>query len=338
MAGLGIDAAIMGHVSRSLKYQLAPLALGLSIAEELPRQHPFPIEIRVGGTKGDDDMIWKGEAMQVVVGNTRRYGPIGQMTPNAYLDDGMLDVCVITAGNILKTLEQVASLVFRHRPDNVTGEYFQGASITISVPASIDLQLDGSAVRLKDYLNKSDRKALQGAANAKEVMVTYRFDALPRAVQVAIPTKYDGALFEKAIAEEKPPAGGAKGMGDRARPSRQRKDEDAAELQRDAGELQREFHELIATLLAHGHQVTVRGVAAHPKKQHSYIIAGTVPHHMTGDSMPVAVQVSEGVTILKRSGEQATLVMIQELQEGELIVAAGKKSKYGVIRTTHIVI
>ena len=59
---------------------------------------------------------------------------------------------------------------------------------------------------------------------------------------------------------------------------------------------------------------------------------------MTGDSMPVAVQVSESVTILKRSGEQAPLVMIQELREGELIVAAGKKSKYGVIRTTHIVI
>ncbi len=59
---------------------------------------------------------------------------------------------------------------------------------------------------------------------------------------------------------------------------------------------------------------------------------------MTGDATPVAVQVSEGAAILRRSGEQVSHVTIRELRAGELIVAAGKKSKYGVIRTTHIVI
>src|SRR5947209_877057 len=160
MAGLGIDAAIMGHVSKPLKYRIGPLAVGLSAAEELPRQHPFPIEIRVRGEKHEQDTTWKGEAMQVIIGNTRRYANIVQMTPDAYLDDGLLDVCVITAGNALTTLEEIASLLFRRRADNATSERFHGASITISVPASIDLQLDGSAVRLKDYLSKSDRKSV----------------------------------------------------------------------------------------------------------------------------------------------------------------------------------
>ncbi len=328
MAGLGFDAALMEHVSKAFKYRVGRLAPVLSAAKELPRQHPFSVEIRVGGPKHEDEKIWKGEAFQVVVGNTRRYANIAQMTPNAYLDDGLLEVCVITAGNTLKTIEQLASLLFRRRPDSAAGAYFEGASITISVPASIDLQLDGSAVRLKDYLNKADRKALQSAGNAEEVMVTYRFDAMPRALQVAIPSTYDGALFEKPIAEEKPHVS-----------LQEQKDIGAAQQQHSlVEEVLHESQELIAMLLAHGHRVTVKGVTTQPEKQHTYIIAGTVRHQMTGDAMPVAVRVDSRVTILRRSGEHVSPVMIQELQESALIVAVGKKSKYGVIRTTHIVI
>jgi len=43
MAGLGIDAAVMGHVSKSLKYQVGALAVGVSAAEELPKQNRFPM-------------------------------------------------------------------------------------------------------------------------------------------------------------------------------------------------------------------------------------------------------------------------------------------------------
>ena len=327
-AGMGIDAAIMEHVSKDLKYRIGPLAVGLTVAEELPRQHPFPTEIRISGTNNEGDRIWKGEAWQVIVGNIRRYANFVQMTPDAYLDSGLLEVCVIKAGNTLTTLEQIASLVFRRRPGNVTAEYFHGPHITISVPASIDLHLDGSAVRLKDYLNKSDRAALQSAGNADQVMVTYRFDAMPRAVQMAIPTTYNGELFEKSLSEEKP-----KG------PLHKQKTE--GHLQQNQGhveEVQHESREQIATLLDDGHHVTVKGVAAQPQKQHTYIIAGTVPHQMTGDTTPVALCVNESVTITRHSGEQISIELIQELQEGSKIIAMGKKSKYGVIRATRVVI
>src|SRR2546421_1466908 len=76
MAGLGIDAAVMGHVSKPLKYKLGPLAVGITAAEELPKQQPFPVEIHSGDNGKDDSVVWKGEALQVVIGNTRRYGDI----------------------------------------------------------------------------------------------------------------------------------------------------------------------------------------------------------------------------------------------------------------------
>ncbi len=328
MAGLGFDAAIMEHVSKSLKYRVGKLAVGLSVIEELPKQHPFPIEICVSGTKYEEEKIWKGEAFQVIVGNTRRYANLVEMTPEAYLDSGLLDVCVITAGNTKRTIEEIASLVFRRRPDNRTNEYFRGASITISVPASIDMQLDGSTVSLNDYLSKSDREALKSVGNAEQVMVTYRFDAMPHTVQVAIPSTYDGALFEKRTSKEKSQV-----------TLHEQKEEGAAQQNHGQVEgVQHESRELIATLLDNGHQVTVRGVASQPQKQHTYIIAGTVPHRMTGDSTPVALCVDESVTILRHSGEHVSPLLIEELKEGAVIIAEGKKSKYGVIRATQVVI
>src|SRR5205823_8313504 len=135
-----IDAAVMENVSKPLKYRIGPLAVGLSMAKELPTHHPFPVEIQ--GTHGGEP-LWKGEALQVVIGNTRRYGDIAEMTPNAYIDDGVLDICVITSGDPLSTVQQITALLFRRKPDNTVSEYFRGAHFTISVPASINMQLDG---------------------------------------------------------------------------------------------------------------------------------------------------------------------------------------------------
>src|SRR2546430_12309774 len=150
----------------------------------------------------DTERVWQGEARQVIIGNTRRYANTVEMTADASINDGMLDACVITAGDPLSTVQQIASLLFRRKPDNRTTEFFRGAQLSICIPASIALQLDGSTVRLKDYLSKSDRKELQRAEDMKQVMVTYQFDALPRALQAAIPRTYTGPLFEKSDHDE----------------------------------------------------------------------------------------------------------------------------------------
>src|SRR5947209_16404794 len=118
------------------------------------------------------------------------------MTPDAYVDDGKLDLCVIAEGNALATLEQMLSFLFRHRPDSNTCRNFQGPHFLITVPAFIHLQLDGSSVQLEDYLSKADRKALQQVPDKMQVMATYRFDGMPHALRVALPETYDKTLFE----------------------------------------------------------------------------------------------------------------------------------------------
>src|SRR6266700_194485 len=195
MAGLGMDAAVMKGVSTPLKYHIGPLAVGLSAAKELPEQRPFPVEIAAASDKGEGELLWTGQAAQIVVGNTRRYAIVLEMTPNAYIDDGVLDVCVITDGGPLTTMQQLSSLLLRRKPDNVTSEFFRGAHLCIKVPASVPLEMDGSTIKLKDYLNRADYEALQQVENLESVMVTYRFDSLPGAVALAIPRTYNGELF-----------------------------------------------------------------------------------------------------------------------------------------------
>ncbi len=156
MAGLGLDAAVTAHVSKTLKYRLGKLAYGLAGLKELPDVHPFPLELRTATASGDEKLLWQGEAWQIIFGNTRLYAGYAELTPRAYVDDGLLDVCIIKAGNVLTTVEEIASLLFERRSAGPDTEYFREARFTVRVPASVGAHLDGSVVKLKDYLS-SDR-------------------------------------------------------------------------------------------------------------------------------------------------------------------------------------
>ena len=335
MAGLGLDAAIMGHVSKPLKYRVGALAVGVSTAKELPAQHTFPVEIQVGS--GDDAAIhWKGEALQVVIGNTRLYADIVEMTPDAYIDDGILDVCVITAGNPLTTMQQIASLLLRHQPDNLTSEHFQGAHFSLKVPASVALQLDGSAVKLKDYLSKSDLQALARADKAEQVMVTYRFDAMPHALPVAIPRAYDGALFEASDSAHNQPAEPTEAPAEsEADEKAARKDE---QTHQPSEQEQQEDLEHIQALVEQGRKVIVVGVSPNPAEKQTYIIAGSTTKPSTGEAQPVAVCINAATQVRKKTGENASLELVRGLRSGDAIVVEGKKSKRGVIAAKQVVL
>ena len=339
MAGLGIDAAIMEHVSKPLKYRIGPLAVGVSAAKEVPKQHAFAVEIRAGNLH-NGDVLWRGEAIQVVIGNTRRYADVLKMTPDAYIDDGILDVCVITAGDPLTTMQQIMSLLLRRKPDNTTAEYFHGAHLSISVPASIAMQLDGSAVKLKDYLSKSDRKVLERASDPEQVMVNYRFDAMPRALRVAIPCTYDEALFEEsAHHEEGAPQVEAQDTATQAEAAWETPGDHASQYNdTESDQPRKEALEHVKEVLDHGRKVTIVGVSPDPDKKDIYIIAGSAIKQRTGSSLPVAVRVENGATIMKQTGENVPPTALPKLQEGETVIVDGKKNKRGVIRAKEIVI
>ena len=44
--GLGADATFMAHISKPLKYRFGHLAFDLAAIKELPKMHPFPVEVQ----------------------------------------------------------------------------------------------------------------------------------------------------------------------------------------------------------------------------------------------------------------------------------------------------
>ena len=288
-----------------------------------------------------------------MIGNTRRYGDIAEMTPNAYIDDGVLDVCVITAGDPLSTMQQITSLLLRKKPDNLTAEYFHGSQLSIRVPASVPMQLDGSAVKLKDYLNSSDYDTLQQARDAEHSMVTYRFDAMPHALEVAIPCTYDNTLFEQSGNKEQDVSDGKSHVR-----SHLRKDDEvpttkqrhtggeeslpSSQMHRPGGkqaeDVQKELPELVNALFEDGRKVVVIGKAPDVAKKQAYIIAGNAPKRTTGEMRPVAVVVNSNTAVFNREGMHVSSNAIRELQEGAVVVVEGKKSKRGVIHASRIVL
>src|SRR5207302_5090457 len=81
--GLGIDAAIMSHISKPLKYHFGRLAFDLSAIKELPEQHPFPVEVQALDETGHVDIRWQGEAWQVIVSKTPYYAGSVDVAPGA---------------------------------------------------------------------------------------------------------------------------------------------------------------------------------------------------------------------------------------------------------------
>lgn len=178
MAGLGLDGAIMARVSKPLKNRIGPLAVGLAALETLPSYSAMPVRAELDGVR------WQGRVSQIIVGNTRRYGGFTSITADAYIDDGLLDVCFITASGVLDGTRQAAALLLRQRPSAASAESYRVSALTIHASAVMPLQVDGGAVHHKD---------IQPTANG----IAYTLTIAPQSLTVLVPRTYNGALFQR---------------------------------------------------------------------------------------------------------------------------------------------
>lgn len=172
MAGMGADGAVMKEASRRLKNRIGALAVGIAALRAVPHLTLFPVEIEVDGVQ------WRGEISEMIVGNTRDYGGFTRVTADAYVDDGLLDVCLFTTRGVIGTARQMTSLLLHQTPSETSSETYRAASITLRSDRPLPLQVDGSDV---DVPGKGTTE--------------YHFEALPSALHVLIPRTYDGAMF-----------------------------------------------------------------------------------------------------------------------------------------------
>ena len=101
VAGLGFDSEVADFANRNVKFLRGSAVYLYAILRVLPRFTPRAVEIRTEtGTRREQIMF-------AAIGNTRQYGGGIKITPDASIDDGLLDLCIVhetSRAQLLKTL------------------------------------------------------------------------------------------------------------------------------------------------------------------------------------------------------------------------------------------
>jgi diacylglycerol kinase (ATP) len=139
VAGLGFDSEVAGY-AQNVKLLRGSIVYLYSILRVLPRFTPHRVRIETeSGTR--EEVI-----MFAVVGNTRQYGGGIRIVPDALIDDGVLDVCIVHRTSrlqLLMTLPRVYNGTHVRKAFVETG---RGRRFRFESDQPLDVYADGESV------------------------------------------------------------------------------------------------------------------------------------------------------------------------------------------------
>jgi len=142
-AGVGIDSTVAAQVeprtrtAKQLGGILTYLVAGFSIARDFSG---------VRSTIVIDGRTIRTMMLLVVVSNIQLYGGVVKMTPEARLDDGLLDVRIFKGMGPAWIFRHVAGVFTRRHLRNPMVAHYQGRRVTIYTAEPFPVQLDGEPV------------------------------------------------------------------------------------------------------------------------------------------------------------------------------------------------
>ncbi|HEY1017290.1 MAG TPA: diacylglycerol kinase family protein [Herpetosiphonaceae bacterium] len=140
MAGIGIDAAVTQQVRSADKSRLGRLAYVLKSFEVLRGWRGTRTRIAIDGEP------LKGNAMFVLVSNSRLYGGVVNIAYRASMSDGLLDVCVMMGDNALAAPAILAGIMLRRHRIHPNMRYFQAREVEVACSRALPVQVDGDMI------------------------------------------------------------------------------------------------------------------------------------------------------------------------------------------------
>lgn len=141
MASVGFDAAVVQALSNEGRPAFWPLGYilkGITVAMNFAGEETILTL---------DNRQVEGEVVLVVVGNTRLYGGLVQITHQASMDDGLLDVCIFRSKGGLSQISLFTVMAFLRQQERVTGvDYYRSRELTISSQTPLYVQTDGELI------------------------------------------------------------------------------------------------------------------------------------------------------------------------------------------------
>lgn len=137
MGGIGLDAKVVAATRQGLKKRLGWLAYSEAGMRVLPgRGQRVSISL-------NDQPAQNRKVRSVLFANCGKLPGGIEFIPDSTIDDGFLDVVVISPRSLLGWAWVAAKILFRHRGPTPVIKYYQAKKVTISVSEPTETQLDG---------------------------------------------------------------------------------------------------------------------------------------------------------------------------------------------------
>lgn len=158
MAGLGLDGAIARNLHLPMKRALGRAAYVMAGMWTITGFEGARVDIRVDGQRLERDVVW------IVIGNTRLYGGHVTVTPDARVDDGLLDLCIFSGHSFFASAGGMIALLGKRHLALKSVEYRQCREVMVESTRPLPLQADG------DYVGETPQ-AFRVAPGALHVML-----------------------------------------------------------------------------------------------------------------------------------------------------------------------
>jgi YegS/Rv2252/BmrU family lipid kinase len=166
MAGVGFDAAIVRRVSGALKRRLGAAAYLLQGLRCVLSHRAVAADLRADGKPQPDGLYW------LLLGNTRSYAGVLNITHQAKVDDGRLDLCLLQRGGLLRFVWLALWVLLRRHHRRAGVLYRKVESLEVRTPG-LPVQVDG------EYLTETP----------------LRFEVVAGALRVVVPRGLRSPLF-----------------------------------------------------------------------------------------------------------------------------------------------
>jgi len=148
VAGVGLDGEVARRANRLPRWLRAHGGYALSLAPTIFTFAPFPMKIMTPDQP--ETTAWATRSDQPTVlaafANTPRYGGGMKIAPQAKMDDGLLDVCIVGAVNPSKLFCMFPTVYAGRHLGIKEVEYFHAARVRVETEHPLDVYADGEYV------------------------------------------------------------------------------------------------------------------------------------------------------------------------------------------------
>jgi diacylglycerol kinase (ATP) len=148
VAGVGLDSEVVRRANQLPRWLRAHGGYAFTLPVVLFHFAPFPMKLWISDPAQPETFVLRSDKPTILAAfaNAPSYGGGMKIAPQARLDDGQLDICIISDIDKMKLLCLFPTVYFGRHLNIPQVEYFQTSALRIETERPLDVYADGEYV------------------------------------------------------------------------------------------------------------------------------------------------------------------------------------------------